>query len=150
MNDTIITLPYIARLAVWFLLDQDEMAELVGENIYTDLPAGHTFPAVRITQIGGRVVPGPHWLEATTLQAEAWGPGGNDRLAAHTTVETARSLFASSRFRGEIDHGSVEAVVTGVDAGGIVDDSDDSFKPARPRSRFDLVVYAHPTVTTGS
>lgn len=150
MSDTLTELPYIARLVVWFLLDQEQMTDLVGDNIYTDLPATPTFPAVRVTQIGGRVIPGPHWLEATTVQIEAWGPGGSDRLAAHSTVSRARTLLTSSRFLGEIDHGGVEAVVTGVDAGGILDDSDESFTPARPRSRCDLVVYAHPTVTTGS
>ena len=45
--------PYVARLIVFYLLEQSEVTEVVGQAIYTDLPHDETFPVVRITQLGG-------------------------------------------------------------------------------------------------
>lgn len=148
----LVTLPYAARLATAFLLDQEEVTDLVGANIGTDIAATPEAGKgiVRLTSFPGRVIDSTsiYWLESTVIQFDCWGPGGNDRLNAHTIAETCRAAL-SQRFTGTqsftLGTSAIEGVVTGVEVGGIADDSDDAYQPARPRSRFDAVITAHPT-----
>ena len=155
MTDDLVTLPYVARLTVAFLIAQPEVFDLVGNAVYTDVPSEPTFPLVRVVQLPGRIISSGsiYWLEETIIQVDTWGPGGNDRLAAHTLAETCRAVMAQ-RFTGPQDFmlGSttVSAVVTGLDCGGIADSSDTAYQPARPHSRFDAVIAAHPLEPAGS
>lgn len=145
----LVTLPYVARLVVAFLLDQAEVTDVVAGSIYTDAPATPTFPMVRVVQFPGRVVSSStiYWLEETLIQIDTWGPGGNDRLAAHSLAETCRAammqrLVGSQSFT--LGSTPITAVVTGLDCGGIADTSDTAYEPARPHSRFTAVIAAHP------
>lgn len=151
----LVTLPYVSRLVVAFLLDQPEVASVVGQSVYTDVPAEPHFPMIRVTQFPGRVISSGsiYWLEQTLVQIDTWGPGGNDRLEAHTLAETCRAAL-SQRLPGaqSFTLGStvIEAVVTGIECGGIADTSDTAYEPARPHSRFDVVIAAHPFAASGS
>jgi hypothetical protein len=156
-----IVLPYVARLAVGFLLETldgalaDTGSDIeVGQNIGTD--ATHdTYPFVRITQVGGSVIsPEAHyWLGETLLQFDIWGPGGNDRFSSHTIAEVAAALMAQ-QLRGSVEYtigtSSVSAVVNAVVVGGVTDHLDTDLTPARPMSRFDALVTAHPQPPSGA
>lgn len=158
---TVLALPYGARLAIGYLLAElDDLltAEghtdlIVGNNIVTDAPHD-TFPLVRATQLGGSVVQGEsiYWLSDTLLQFDVWGPGGNDRFAAHTIAETAARLLASlsGAVEYEIGSSSVSGVVSGCVVGVVTDTVDTALKPPRPYSRFDCRMSAHPLPVTGS
>lgn len=161
MTDLIV-LPYVARLAVGFLLEtlDDGLAEVgsdleVGQNIGTD--ATHdTYPFVRVTQVGGSIIsPEAHyWLGETLLQFDIWGPGGNDRFSSHTIAEVAAALLAQ-RLTGAVEYAigtsSVSAAVNSVVVGAVTDHLDTDLIPARPMSRFDALITAHPDPTyTGS
>lgn len=147
----LIVLPYAARLVIGCLLDATEVTALVSTNIGTDLPKTPVANrgVVRVTQFPGRIVEGSsiYWLETTILQLDCWGPGGNDRIQAHNIAETCRAVL-QQRLTGTVEYeigtSTVNGVVSGTEVGGIADDSDDAFQPARPRSRFDVTVTAHP------
>ncbi len=157
----LIVLPYAARLAVGFLLETLDagLAEAgteyeVGANIGTDAP-NDTYPFVRVAQVAGTVVEGSsiHWLGEWLLQIDVWGPGGNDRITAHTIAEVASALF-SQRLSGAVEYtiggSTVSAVVSRALVGGVIDDEDTALKPPRPTSRFDVLITAHPLPAQGS
>lgn len=153
---SLVILPYAARLAIAFLLDQAEVTALTSTNIGTDLPKTPVanFGTVRVTQFPGRVIEGEsiYWLESSILQLDCFGPGGNDRVNAHTIAETCRAVLAQ-RFTGTQEYTIGGSTVSGVvtcSVGGIADDSDTALNPARPMSRFDAVVTAHPLAAAGS
>lgn len=135
--------PHVARLVVFFLLDQTEVTSLVGQRIYTDVPTNATYPLVRITQFPGGA--GDHrFVGRTVIQVEAWGPGMGDRHAANRIAETCAATLARLSDRSE--YGGETAVVTDVAAGTVGDDLDPDFTPAKPRSKFTAVVTATPAL----
>ena len=101
---TVLALPYGSRVAIGALLaDLDALltAEghtdfVVGNNVGTDVPHD-TYPFVRVSQVGGSIAEPEsiYWLADTVLQIDVWGPGGNDRFAAHTIAETAARVLVS-------------------------------------------------------
>jgi hypothetical protein len=142
VSDDLIVLPYVQRLLVWFLLAQDEVTALVDQNVYTDLPATPDWPVVRVSTFPGRIIEGGsiYWLEQTLAQVDVWG---GPRVLTHDIAETCRSTL-KARLNGAVEFGAVSAVVTEVQVGGIRDDSDADYTPAKPHARFDVTVTAHP------
>lgn len=130
--------PYLGRLVIFWLAAQDEMVDLVGDEICSDLAANQTFPCLRVTDHGG---PADHLRHGgrTLITLEAWG----SRREAHDIAETAAALLASRRFRDVVEAGETSAVISRVEAGTPHDDSDPSWEPARPRSTVDVVIHAH-------
>jgi len=133
--------PYVARLIVFYLLEQSEVTEVVGQAIYTDLPHDETFPAVRITQLGDGT-DGLGFLGQTVIQVDTWGPGISDRLAAHDLCETVGQ--ALRRMHDRVEAGGAAAVVTDVRVGTARDDIDKTYTPARPTSRLTATFWATP------
>lgn len=140
-------LPYVARLVIGHLLDRDEVTDIVGQEIVTDLTQPVPAAWVRVTEVGGRVVSAGtvYWLADTTVQIDCCGgPGG--RAVAHDLAELCRialhELSGSVTFT--VGPSTVSGVVTGTTVGAIVPRSDESFKPPRPYASFDAQVAAHP------
>lgn len=135
------THPDIGRLVAFYLLSVDEVADIAGEEVYTVMPNEPSYPVVRVSQLGGAT--GDHrWVGRTVVQIDTWGPGSNDRRAAHRLAEVCADALAELRDR--VTYGDESAVVTHVDVGMVVDDFDEEHAPARPRSRVSAVVYATP------
>lgn len=158
---TVLALPYGSRVAVGALLaGLDDLLEseghtdfVVGNNIGTD--ATHdTYPFVRVSQVGGSIAEPEsiYWLADTVLQIDVWGPGGNDRFAAHTIAEAAARVLVS--LSGSVEYtigtSTVTAVVSRCVVGVVTDTTDTALAPPRPYSRFDAVLTAHPQPNTGS
>lgn len=130
-----------------FLLEQDEVTDLVGDRIYSTLPKRHIdsatnndpdlWPAVRLTVLfGDDLTPGIGWHNVATVQFDVWG---GSKTTAGLAARTLRAVCLA-RMRGV----HTEGVVTDVRATVPQDIPDESFAPARPRFTFDLSVYFHP------
>lgn len=143
----IVLLPDSELLIVNFWLEQAELADLE-RRIYTELPTEKDFPAARVHQFNDQQISEPAlWLMRYSLQVDVWGGTKN---ATRSLAETMRSLLVA-----RIVGAHTEGVVTRVATGGLDTTSDDSVPSrsgkARPRCRFDVVLYAHPArVPAGS
>jgi uncharacterized protein DUF3168 len=135
----------IEALVSAFLRDQDEIAALVEDRVYTALPKAPRFPAVRVTQIIDRPIEprGVLWGLAFSVQVEAFGGG---KAAAWRIAATARAAI-DQRLKGVHDG---YGVVTGSDPGTMMDLPDTMFDPAVPRWLFTSTVWAHPVATLAS
>jgi hypothetical protein len=148
MTDDLILTPNVEALIVQFLREQPEVADLVGNRVYTELPEKTTFPAVRVHLYYERPVGGssPRWLSAHDVQVDAFG---GPKATAWRIAETCRAAL-SQRFLGVQQYGEgqneVAGVITDVQAFGFRDMPDETFTPARPRFLFTATVYVHPTV----
>ena len=149
---TLRTLPDAARLLSEFLRADDDVAELVGDRVYSALPTAPTFPCVRLSRIGGQMrTANVYHLESTMLQVEALGGSRHD---AWVIAETCRAVIAQ-RLTGTVTVGDTSAVVSGADVGGIREDTVKSLPKndngtERHRAHFDAVIYAHPSPPAGS
>lgn len=143
---SVVLLPDTEQLVIQFLLDQDDLTDLVGTDVYSILPKDHfesSAHAVRVHQFIDSQASGPAlWLMWTALQIDVWG---GSKKTTRTIAETIRSLLIA-RLVG--DHGA--GVVTGVAVRGLNTAPDIDFTPARPRCRFDVDVWAHPSRSVGS
>jgi len=136
----LVLLPNTAALISAFLRDQDEVADLVGERVYTVLPNNKTFPMVRVTRVGGTAgTRFAHWLDAPLFQVDVWA---TTAAPAFDLAETCRAALVQ-RFSGTYHFAGVSGVVTSVEAGGISEGFDPE-DPGKARDRFDVVVMAHP------
>lgn len=138
--------PNMEALVSAFLRDQDEIADLIGDHVYTALPkpkaGADLYPLIRVTLLIDEPTGSPLWAIGYDMQIEAFGGSKDDawRLAA-----TARALL-DQRLTGI----HPEGVVNGVTNGGMVNLPDDSFSPAKPRYLFTSTVHAHPVGTVSS
>ena len=142
----LVLLPNTAALISAFLRDQDEVADLVGDRVYTVLPNNKTFPMVRVTRVGGSAgTRFAHWLDAPLFQVDVWA---TTAAPAFDLTEICRAALVQ-RFSGTYHFAGVSGVVTSVEAGGMSEgfDPDD---PGKARDRFDVVVMAHPAPTLTS
>ena len=137
------TQPNMAKLAVWFLLDQPEVTALVGDRIFTDPPANATFPMLRVVQAGGPT-DGLRWVGQTFLQVSAWGPGKGDRSAAYDLAEVAAASM-KQRLSDTVTYGGVTAVIAHINTTRVHDDTDSAYAPPKPRSWFTALIFATPT-----
>ena len=128
----------VERLMSSFLRGETDITDLVGDRVYTELPATKTWPLVRLTLIDeSAVFDRPLYLTSSVIQIDAYGGA---KVTAREIADTIRSLLAHS-FNGTHDF---LGVVTGVSFTSMAYDPDESFQPARPRYRFDVTVWAHP------
>lgn len=148
MSDIAIFLPVdVEQLVVQFLLDQPEITDLVDQRVVTELPKDKEFPAIRVTQFDDEQASEPVlWLTLTRLQFDVWG--GPKKLA-RTIADTVRAVLAA-----RLPGGHPEGVVTGVAVRGLDTTPDDTVPTsngrARPRCRFDVHVWSHPSPIPGS
>lgn len=133
--------PNVLRLVTGFLRAQTEVSALVDDRVYSDIPKDPTWPLVRVSHLGGgtRTDPAYH-LFAELVQVDCWG---GPRIATFNLAETCRAAM-SQRLIGAHTVGADSAVVSGISPGGLREDSDDTYAPAKPRVRFDCVIYTHP------
>lgn len=149
----LLELPHAGLLVIGHLLADDDVTDLVGEEVVTDMNADR-LPAIRVTQFPGRMVSGSsiYWLTESLLQVDCYWSGGSDRKHARDLASVAHRSLA--QMRGAVTYtvgtDTVTGVVSGVELFGIADASDDRFQPAKPFSRFDLLVTAHPLPPSGS
>lgn len=141
MTDTLILPPNMEKLVSDFLRDQDEVAALIADRVYTAIPKAATYPLVRVSLLESTPVSGsqPLWAELHYMQVEAFGGSKGDawRIAA-----TCRAAL-DQRLVGTYSEG----VVNGVDSGGMIDQPDETFEPAKPRWLFTSTITAHPSAT---
>lgn len=133
-----LTLPVNAEaLLVTFLKAQAEVAAICSTRVYTVLPDGPTFPAVRVDRIGGYAVTNiPLHLEAVTLQVNCWaGP----KATAYNLAQTCRAAIAE-RIIDAHDLG----VVTKAEFGNLSFVPDTSRDPAQNRYVVDVTLFTHP------
>lgn len=143
MTEPLVILPNMEAVLSQFLRDQPEVVDLIGDRVYTALPEGVTFPAVRVTQILDRkITTRPLWVAEFVMQVEAFG---GSKAQAWTLAATCEGLIAA-RMVGT----HPGAVVAGVDPGSLEDLPDDEYEPARPRFLFLSTITARPVGTVSS
>lgn len=141
MSDLIL-LPDVEQLLSEFLRAQPEVAALVADRVWTEIPKAPTgdddrWPLVRVSRYGGTPVTSvPLWLDQALVQIDSFG--GNKRLT-HQIAETCRAVL-DRRLIGSHDEG----VVTGVRTFGFGYHPDAIFSPAKPRYLFTATVTFHP------
>lgn len=146
MTDELILAPNVEALMVQFLRDQPEVAAIVGDRIYTEIPPKAEFPLVSVHVFYERPVGGstPLWLTAHDVQVDAYG---GPKATAWRLAETCRAAL-TSRMQGRLEYGTgantVAGTVTDVQPAGLRDMPDDSYTPARPRFLFTATTYVHP------
>jgi hypothetical protein len=138
---TLRTMPDAERLVSTFWRAQAEVAALVGDRVYTTLPATKTWPLVRLQRVGGSTTPVPGsedsllW-DVPLLQVEAYG---GPKAVAWQLADVLRAT-AQQRLAAVHATGWCEQVVLGTTR--YLPDPD--FEPARPRVVFDLTLYLRP------
>jgi hypothetical protein len=129
----------IERIAVDFLVDQTDVAAIIDERAYTELPETPRWPLIRLTRAGGARTY-PAWIDHPRLQVEAFA---DTKAEAHDLAATASAALLQ-QFPGVHDN----AVVTSVDEdGGLIwlpDPSGGPGVPGRPRYLFTVSVTVHP------
>lgn len=136
MSDLVL-LPNVEGLVSTFLGAHPAVDALADGRVYTVIPKAPTWPLVRVHQWDDQpTVRRPLHHVATYLQIDAFG---GSKIQAWRLAETCRAALVAD-LPGIHDEG----VVTGVDVSSLADDPDDSYAPAKPRWRFDAVVYSHP------
>lgn len=139
---TVVLVPDVEQLVSGFLRDQPEVADLVADRVYTEIPtlkantAEWRWPLMRVTRFGGRPAFTPLHLDAAEMQFDCFG---GPKRTAWVIAETCRYLL-DRRLPGGHDEG----VVTGVDIGRLSWAPDGTFTPAKPRYLFTATVYVRP------
>lgn len=138
---TIRVLPFVEQLVIDYLLAVDEVTDLVGENIGTQLPGDKRLPFVRIERVGGSEVVREH-LDAPRIQVSAYAATQPTAWQVAATVRGA--LLVADQATHEL------GVVTGVV--GVLGPIWIPDPPtSRPRYLLDVLVYVHPhPVAAGS
>lgn len=126
-----------ALVSAWLRADVD-VTGLIGQRVYTDLPArDKTWPLVRLTRAGGApTMSRPLYADRAVIQMDVWGGA---KATARDIAETIRQRLCSDDFRGT----HPEGVVTAVEVGQFRWLPDTTFDPPKPRYIFDLTVSVH-------
>lgn len=149
---------WLAGLSEW-LRDQDELAELVGDRVYTELPGAKTFPLVIVNQINDpSITEDIHWAVDALFQVDVWA---DRKTEAGAVAETTRALL-SQRFARSVHHMAAGSfAVSRVRVGGVRRLGDDVVSVARDasgkevatvrqRSSFDFAAVMRPAAASGS
>jgi len=132
----LLVLPDAERLAVEFFRAQPEVVDLIGDRVYTALPAKPTWPSVRVSRWGGwALINRPLVLDEAWCQIDTWG---GSKAEASWLARLMRQL-ADERLVP-----SAGGLVSGTRAGMLHDAPDAAYQPARPHWRFDLALYLRP------
>ena len=130
-------LPNAEGVLIAFLKSDPDVAPLLGDRVYSALPATKTWPAARVTRYAGApVFQQPVELDRAEIQVDVWA---TSKQSAWQIAATMRAAVAA-RLPGVWPLG----VVTGVDLGQFTYDADETYDPALPRYITDLTVYARP------
>lgn len=135
--------PNMEALVSAFLRNQPEVADLVGDRVYTATPKDATYPLVRVTQLLDTPTGSPLWAIAFDVQVEAFG---GSKSSAHRIANICRAVI-DARIEG-IHAGA--GVVNGTTPGGLLDLPDEDFSPAKPRWLFTSTIYARPVANVTS
>lgn len=131
-------LPDAELLVTTFLRQDAAVQAVVGDNIYTELPAGFSdWPALRVTRIGGAPAFQPLVLDKPLVQFDVWGGPKRPTLKVAETVREA--LSERTPFHAEsIGTLAVERFGTLRYA------PDTKYDPARPRWICDAILVTRP------
>lgn len=143
MSDDLILTPNVEALVSAFLRDQAEVTDLVDDRVYTALPKGTVWPAVRVTQITDAPTTQPLWGRAVSIQVEAWGGSKDDARRIAATCQAA----IDARIVGVHDG---YGVVNGTEPTTIFDLPDEDFEPAKPRWIVTCTIYTRPLANLGA
>lgn len=127
---TISKLPNAQVLVTEFLRGDPDVTAIFGDNIFTELPPTHTWPAARVTRVGGAADSYPVVLDQPLIQIDVWG---GPKVLAESAAQTIRAVLAT-RLPGAHRTG----IVYGVTLGSLRDLPDTTFDPARPRYILDI------------
>lgn len=107
------------------------------DRVYTDLPAGPVWPAVRVNRVGGSPVTNePLWLDQALIQLDVFG---GPKALARDLAETCRAVI-DARLPGVHSEG----VVTAVRFGQLAYHPDDTYPTARPKYDLLITIFTHP------
>lgn len=143
MSDALILPPNMEALVSAFLRDQDEVVALVEDRVYTALPKGVTWPAVRVTQLLDTPTSQPLWALAFNIQLEAWGGSKEDAWRIASTCRAAIDQRITGTHEGY-------GVVNGTEPSSMFDLPDEDFEPAKPRWIVTCTIYGRPLATLGA
>jgi hypothetical protein len=132
-------LPDAEALISSFLRDQAEVISIVGDRVFSALPADPgPDPMVRVTRYGGSPrFSIPLWIDHPQVQIDAFG---GPKATAHDLMVTAMAVL-SGRLVGSHDEGVVTAIVFGQ----MRWLPDEAFTKPRPRYLVTATLTTHPT-----
>lgn len=139
MADLVVAPDSLAVVIGW-LKQQTELTALTAGRVASKLPSSKTFPAVRVSRLGGNETYGHnHWLHTTLMQVDCYA------VAEGTAFNVARvvSALLAQRFNGVIIAGAHTCVVSKVEVGGIHQGYDPVDKDL-PVAEFDVQFHLHP------
>ena len=130
----------VEALVVAFLRGQQEVTDIAGDRVFTDLPNQRTYPLVRVQRTGGRSIY-KSWLESADITLDAYG--GTHKLAVQLASACISTMAASM-----VSATHAEGVITKVTIADLAytpePDSPDDAGHARPRCSVTATVTAHP------
>ena len=137
MSATVL-IPDTEALVSAYLRAAPELAALVGERVYTAVPAKvGAAPFLLVQRIGGTpLFSRPLVLDEAELQLDAWGGTKRDAL---TLMETARQLLVLMPGQHAL------GVVSAVGFGALRWQPDGTYEPPRPRYVADMSVWVKPS-----
>lgn len=132
---TLRVLPDAELLVSDWLRAHSDLDPILGNKIFTALPAGVSYPCLVIRRLGGVPVVRQH-LDRARIQCDIWGRTKYEARTAAAAVQAAlHEMPAATHALG---------VVTGVeDDLGLTWSEDPASN--RPRYTFGVLVYLHPT-----
>lgn len=129
-------IPDAERVVVDFYRAQPEVVDLIGDRVYTALPAKPAWPSVRVVRWGGwPLISEPLWLDEAWCQVDTWGGNKEETSALARLLRTVAAARLVRQNAG---------TVTKVRFGMMHDSPDSSYTPAKPHVRFDMSVLLHP------
>lgn len=142
MTDVLIIPPDAERLLVRFLLEQDELAALVADRIYTALPKGdRVYPLMRALLVGRTPdYPVPLHHETARLQVDTFG---GSKATARRAADTARAAIAARISGWPHDEAQVQLATFG-DMLWLPDATLTPGEVAKPRYTFDVSLRLRP------
>lgn len=130
-------LPNVESMVTLYLQTQPDMVALIDARSYTELPKNVEFPAIRVTQYNDlkRTVR-PLWVVTAFLQVDAFGGTKSQAWRLAATAQAAIAAMEGNTYPG--------GVVSAVNMGGMSDQPDTDYEPAKPRFRIDVSITVHP------
>jgi hypothetical protein len=136
-------LPDAERIVVEYLRASTTLAPLLDDRAYTAFPAqAGPAPLIVVQRVGGEPeLSQPLVLDSPQLQVDVYG---GTKAQAHELAAATRAEL--SALIGVQPHG----VVTGVRFASLRYLPDETYKPARPRYLFDVLVHVRASAVTGA
>jgi len=118
------------RIVSAFLREQPELADALGDRIYTTMPKDKTYPLMVLTRWGGEVPPGgPLSVEAADVQFDVWA---DRKKQAQDVAQLVRAILAQRLPAGD----STGGWITGAASSAMRYAPDELVDPPRPRYVF--------------